>query len=107
MLIIGVHDEASFQSVKKELYPIASEEDRKTLWNHDYYPLSERVRLDYKITDIDCIEVKGFSHFIFDVHYDLYNVIYDNRYWHTLPMETTITIRSGKKYDSLNSCSST
>ena len=99
MLIISVHDEESFQSVKKQLYSISSDEDRKTLWSHDHYPLPERTGLNYKIIDIDCVEVKGFSHFIFTALYYLHNVYYENKYWTTLPMQCTIYVKDGRAYN--------
>lgn len=102
MLIIGVHDEVSFQSVKKQLYPISSQEDRKSLWSHEHYPLPERAGLDYNVTDIDCIKVKGFSHFAFNVNYEIYNVYYDNQYWTALPMQCSICVNSGSVYEMSN-----
>lgn len=99
MLIIGVHNEESFQSIKNQIYNISSDEDKQTIWGHDHYPLPERARLSYKITDIDGIEVKRFSHFIFNVNYELYNVYYENKYWTTLPMECTLYVSHERVYN--------
>lgn len=98
MLIISVHDEETFQAVKNLLYDISSNE-RKKIWTYNHYPLIERAGLEYKITDIDCVEVKGFSHFIFNIDYELYNVLYENKYWDTLPMQCTIYIKDSKVYN--------
>jgi hypothetical protein len=65
------------------------------LWKHEHHPLPTTAELLYKITDIDCIEVKGVNDFVFVVSYKFY----ENNCYDTLDMKATIHVKNYKVLD--------
>lgn len=88
--ILTIHNEESYQRVKKNIYKISSEEVRNTVFKSDSYNGNGVMPIEYFINEIKCEEIKGFNHFIF---YERFTVIG----WKTV--ESLVYIKDGVVYD--------